>query len=575
MTAGIAGPDMPAPVSARAAARIVRAARPRPRFSALAIVGAVGALIVVLVAIFGPLVAPYNPDAVNFNLVLAPPGTPHHLLGTDQLGRDVLSRMLYGARTTLAVGIVSTLLGTAVGLPYGMIAGYFRGPVDMLLMRIADVMLAFPFLLLAVGLAAIYQPTLWTAVLVLGVAQVPVIARIARGATLEIRGLEYVQAALVNGESDLAILRRQILPNVLRPVTVQTTVAIPTSIVGAAILSFLGLGVQPPTADWGGMLAQAQQYLYQSPWLGVFPGVAIFLTAFCFNLLRGRHHRRAQPPGETMNAELVNTGPLLRIEDLRISFRTAHGPVLAVNGVSLSLRDNEVLAIVGESGSGKTVTGLSVLGIEPPGARVTGRIWFRDEELRGASPRRLRDIRGASIAMIFQEPMTALNPSMTVGRQVAEVLRRHRGLSGQEARSRVLELFDLVRMPSPDRYLRSYPHQLSGGMRQRVMIAMAVACDPALLIADEPTSALDPTIQAQILGLLSDLRTTLGMSVLLISHDLGVVSRMADHVIVMYAGHVLEQAPTAELLAAPGPTRTRRGCSARCRNRAAAPIPGG
>jgi len=285
VTAGIAGPDMPAPVSARAAARIVRAARARPRFSALAIVGAVGALIVVLVAIFGPLVAPYNPDAVNFNLVLAPPGTPHHLLGTDQLGRDVLSRMLYGARTTLAVGIVSTLLGTAVGLPYGMIAGYFRGPVDMLLMRIADVMLAFPFLLLAVGLAAIYQPTLWTAVLALGVAQVPVIARIARGATLEIRGLEYVQAALVNGESDLAILRRQILPNVLRPVTVQTTVAIPTSIVGAAILSFLGLGVQPPTADWGGMLAQAQQYLYQSPWLGVFPGVAIFLTAFCFNLL--------------------------------------------------------------------------------------------------------------------------------------------------------------------------------------------------------------------------------------------------------------------------------------------------
>ena len=276
---------MPAPVSARAAARIVRAARVRPRFATLAVVGAVGSLIVVLVAIFGPLAAPYNPNAVSFNLVLAPPGTAHHLLGTDQLGRDVLSRMLYGARTTLAAGIVSTLLGTAVGLPYGMIAGYFRGPVDMLLMRIADVMLAFPFLLLAVGLAAISQPTLWTAVLALGVAQVPAIARIARGATLEIRDLEYVQAALVNGESDLTILRRQILPNVLRPVTVQTTVAIPTSIVGASILAFLGLGVQPPTADWGGMLAQAQQYLYQAAWLGIFPGVAIFLTALCFNLL--------------------------------------------------------------------------------------------------------------------------------------------------------------------------------------------------------------------------------------------------------------------------------------------------
>jgi peptide/nickel transport system permease protein len=284
VTAGTAGP---APVSPGAAARIARPldAMTRPRFSALAIAGATGSLIVVLVAVFGPLAAPYDPNAPNFALVLAPPLSPHHLLGTDQLGRDVLSRMLYGARTTLAAGIVSTLLGTAVGLPYGMIAGYFRGPVDMLLIRVADVLLAFPFLLLAVGLAAISQPTLWTAVLALGVAQVPQIARIARAATLEVRDLEYVQAALVNGERDRTILRRQILPNVLRPVTVQTTVAIPAAIVGAAILSFLGLGVQPPTADWGGMLAQAQQYLYQAAWLGVFPGVAIFLTSLCFNLL--------------------------------------------------------------------------------------------------------------------------------------------------------------------------------------------------------------------------------------------------------------------------------------------------
>jgi len=247
----------------------------------------------------------------------------------------------------------------------------------------------------------------------------------------------------------------------------------------------------------------------------------------------------------------MNETPLLRIEDLRISFRTARGPLLAVNQVSLSLHDNEVLAVVGESGSGKTLTALSVLGLEPPGAAVSGRIWLGDEELRGASPRRLRDIRGASIAMIFQEPMTSLNPSLTVGRQVAEVLRRHQGLSGNDAKSRVLELFDLVRLPDAERHLRSYPHQLSGGMRQRVMIAMAVACGPSVLIADEPTTALDPTIEAQILSLLRDLRASLGMAVLLITHNLGVVSRMADRVVVMYAGHVLEQAPTAELLASP------------------------
>jgi len=244
--------------------------------------------------------------------------------------------------------------------------------------------------------------------------------------------------------------------------------------------------------------------------------------------------------------------PLLRVEDLRVRFSTRRGPVIAVSGVSLALAADEVLAIVGESGSGKTLTGLSVLGLEPPSAAVSGHVWFRGEDLRAASAGRMREVRGASIAMIFQEPMTSLNPSLTVGTQVGEVLRRHQGLSRQAARSRVLELFDLVRLPDGPRHLRSYPHQLSGGMRQRVMIAMAIACDPAVLIADEPTTALDPTIQAQILDLLRDLRATLGLAVLLITHNLDVVSGLADRVLVMYAGHVLEEAPADNLYTAPG-----------------------
>jgi peptide/nickel transport system permease protein len=257
--------------------------------------GAIGGSIVILVVLFGPLVAPYDPTATNFNLVLAPPLTAHHLLGTDQLGRDVLSRMLYGGRTTLAVGLASTVLGSAVGLPIGVLAGYFGGPLDLAIMRVMDVVLAFPFLLLAVGLAAIAGPSLPNAIIALGVAQVPQIARIARGATLSVRDLEYVQAARVNGERGLVIMRRQILPNVISPVIVQTTVAIPVAIVGAAILSFLGLGVQPPTADWGGMLAQAESYLNQSVWLGVFPGVAIFLAALSFNLLGDGVHDALDP----------------------------------------------------------------------------------------------------------------------------------------------------------------------------------------------------------------------------------------------------------------------------------------
>ncbi|HEY2575924.1 MAG TPA: ABC transporter permease [Streptosporangiaceae bacterium] len=260
-------------------ARLPFAGRP------LAQAGAIGAFIVVAIAVFGPLAAPHNPSATSFSDVLAPPLSPHHLLGTDQLGRDVLSRLLYGARTTLEAGVFATLLATLLGLPIGVVSGYFRGALDVVIMRLIDVTLAFPFLLLAVGLAAISGPSLWNAVLALGVAQVPAVARIARGETLSVRELEYVQAALVNGERSIAIMRRHVVPNVLSPVIVATTVAIPGSIVGAAILSFLGLGVQPPTADWGAMLAQSESYLNQSVWLGIIPGLAIFIAALSFNLL--------------------------------------------------------------------------------------------------------------------------------------------------------------------------------------------------------------------------------------------------------------------------------------------------
>jgi peptide/nickel transport system ATP-binding protein len=257
------------------------------------------------------------------------------------------------------------------------------------------------------------------------------------------------------------------------------------------------------------------------------------------------------PPPTPGGPPVTDPIPLLRVDNLGVTFSTPAGPVLAVNEVSLTLRENEVLAIVGESGSGKTLTGLSVLGLEPPAATVTGSIWFRGEDLRQVPQRRLRNLRGAELAMIFQEPMTSLNPSLTVGRQVAEVLRRHQGLPRKAARQRVAELFDLVRLPEPRRQLSAYPHQLSGGMRQRVMIAMAIACDPAVLVADEPTTALDPSIQEQVLGLLRDLRASLSMSVLLITHNLGVVGGLADRVLVMYAGHVLEESPADQLLKAP------------------------
>ncbi|HZD66466.1 MAG TPA: ABC transporter ATP-binding protein [Acidimicrobiales bacterium] len=242
---------------------------------------------------------------------------------------------------------------------------------------------------------------------------------------------------------------------------------------------------------------------------------------------------------------------VVTVEDLRVGFTTDEGPVLAVGGVSLSLARGEVLALVGESGCGKSMTALSIMGLLPPTATMSGSITLNGTELTGLSQRRLRGVRGREVAMVFQEPMTSLNPAFTIGFQVGEVLRRHEHLTRRQARERVVELLRQVRIPSPETRVREYPHQLSGGMRQRVMIAMAVACNPAVLIADEPTTALDVTIQAQVLDILRDLRRTLGTAILLITHDLGVVADIADRVEVMYAGHLVESASVEDLFARP------------------------
>jgi oligopeptide/dipeptide ABC transporter ATP-binding protein len=244
---------------------------------------------------------------------------------------------------------------------------------------------------------------------------------------------------------------------------------------------------------------------------------------------------------------------LLRIDDLRVDFATDHGWANVVNGVSFGVGENEVVGLVGESGSGKTVTGLSVLGLvpSPPGRKSGGHIWYRGEDLTEVSSERLRQVRGNEISMIFQEPMTSLNPAFTVGDQIAETYRRHRGVSRKAAMTRAVEVLDLVGIPNARQRAREYPHEFSGGMRQRVMIAMALCCDPKLLIADEPTTALDVTVQAQILELLVSMRDELGMGIIFITHDLGVVAEICDRVVVMYAGEVVETSPADALFGQP------------------------
>jgi peptide/nickel transport system ATP-binding protein len=242
---------------------------------------------------------------------------------------------------------------------------------------------------------------------------------------------------------------------------------------------------------------------------------------------------------------------LLEVHDLSVRFDTDDGSVHAVDGLTFSLEESEVLGVVGESGCGKSVSAMSLLQLLPETAHVTGSAQFDGLDLISAPKSKLRDIRGRRIAFVFQEPMTSLNPAFKIGNQLGEVLQRHLGLNRRQARTRAIELLDLVRIPAPERRFEEYPHQLSGGMRQRVMIAIALACDPKILIADEPTTALDVTIQAGILDLMRDIRERLGTAIVLITHNLGVVADIADRVIVMYAGRKVEEAPVRDLYASP------------------------
>jgi ABC-type dipeptide/oligopeptide/nickel transport system permease subunit len=250
-----------------------------------AVLGLLVAAAFVLAAILAPIVAPYSASATDFNATLAPPFTHGHLLGTDELGRDQLSRVIWGSRASIQAGVLSTLLALVIAVPIGIVAGYYRGWVDPVIARLADVLLAFPFLILAVGLAAILGPSLTNATIALGVGAVPGLIRIARGEALALREEDYVRAAIANGATDVTILFRHILPNMLSTLIVQATVTIPAAIIGEAVLSFLGLGVQPPTPSWGVMLSDAQSYVTQAPRLAIIPGIAIFLCSLSFNLL--------------------------------------------------------------------------------------------------------------------------------------------------------------------------------------------------------------------------------------------------------------------------------------------------
>ncbi|WP_119458904.1 dipeptide/oligopeptide/nickel ABC transporter permease/ATP-binding protein [Rhodospirillaceae bacterium SYSU D60014] len=548
--------------------------------NALATFGLVLVVAIAAIAAAAPLLPLADPNATDVANRLQPVFSDGHWLGTDQLGRDILSRLIWGTRVSLAVGIAATLVATAIGALIGLVAAYYGRWTDTLLMRGIDMLMAFPYLLLALAIVAVLGPGLLNAMVAIALVNIPFFARAVRGATVSLVTREYVDAARLCGMSNPRIIAREIFPNVLPVIVITMSTTLGWMILETAGLSFLGLGAQPPQADLGSMLGDGRKLIVTAPHVATIPGLVILLLVIGTNLLgdglrdvldpRLKSGALARPMAVTAvdasagrpaaGAPNAAEAPLLSVQGLETHFVMGRAVFRAVNGVSFDVAAGEAVGIVGESGSGKSVTALSLLGLvpTPPGRIVGGDIRFRGESLIGAPLSRLQDIRGNRIAYIFQDPLTTLNPLLTVGEQVTEAVRRHQNLDSGRARQWTLELFERVQIPRAKERLASYPHELSGGQRQRVGIAMALANDPDLIIADEPTTALDVTTQAQVLKLLDELRRERGAALIFITHDFGVVSELCDRILVMYAGRVVEEGPVEAVFADPRHPYTRR-----------------
>jgi len=580
-------------------------------------------VLIALVAIFANVLAPYDPLASG--PPVRPP-SPEHLFGTDRQGRDILSRLMYGARYSLVIGLGATAVALVAASLLGAIAATARNWLAETIMRILDVIMSFPGIALAAVFIAVFGQSLPVLVLTIAFLYVPQLTRVVRANILDQYGEDYVAAVRVMGASTSRIILKHVVRNCMAPVLVFATILVADAIVFEASLSFLQAGVPAPAPSWGNVMADGRNLVMAGVWWATFfPGLLIMITVLCLNIFaegmtdamispqarrvtqdatnteESTHELETAPiavgvstesivaggadPGETgagavpdvtatvavagevvpladrlaelrrrelaRHDRLVYTGdaaPLLEVEDLCISF-PRHGDVDVVDHVSFTVRPGETMALVGESGCGKSITSLAIMGLLDAKANIRGTARFDGKDLLTLSAGERNALRGHDIAMIYQDALSSLNPAMLIRAQMKQLTAR----GGTRSAKELLELVGL----DPVRTLASYPHELSGGQRQRVLIAMALTRDPRLVIADEPTTALDVTVQKQVIELLGRLQRELGFAMLFISHDLALVAELAHRITVMYAGQVVEQAPTAQLLTQPVHEYTR------------------
>lgn len=546
-------------------------------------------VLVALTAILAPIIAPHDPLEI-FTARQAPGNG--FLFGTDDKGRDILSRMLYGGRYSLVIGFGATLFALFFGSIIGAIAAVARKSISEVIMRLLDIIMSVPGIALAAVLVLILGNSVPAIIFSIGFMYTPQIARIVRANIVSEYGEDYVRAVIVSGAQAPWILIKHVLRNCIAPIMVFTVTLVADAIIFEASLTFIGAGITEPTATWGNILADARGGVLAGRWWqALFPGIAIMVTCLALNILsEGLTDAMAAKPGamvatddedaesrraddilasdpvrayaeqaESLNRRLaalrdvelkrtdrhvpdLSVPPLLRVKNLSINF-DHHGDVNVVDSVSFDVRPGQCMALVGESGCGKSITTKVIMSLTDADEHMTGEVLFDGQDLLKLTKEEHRQLLGHEIAMVYQDALSSLNPSMLISAQMKQLTSR----GGTRSADELLELVGL----DPKRTLESYPHELSGGQRQRVLIAMALTRDPKLVICDEPTTALDVTVQKQVIKLLNDLQSQLGFAMIFVSHDLALVAEVASEITVMYAGQVIEQAPTKELLTNP------------------------
>jgi peptide/nickel transport system permease protein len=534
-------------------------------------------LLIAFLAAFGGLLAPDAPNDTVALQLQDPSGA--HWLGTDYLGRDVLSRMLAGSALSVGGALIVAVIALVFGAVPGIASVYLGRVFEWLSLRVIDTLIALPFLVFAVAMTALLGNGVFQATFAVGFLVAPVFYRVARTAALSVARSQHVEAAILSGASIRWIVRKHVLAKVLPPITIALSTTIGIGMIVIASLTFLGIGVEPPTATWGGILASDLEYIAIQPYAPIAPIAIILVSVLGCNLfadavrdvsgeagrqllsardikkIAGSESRsRAQTGrvGENSPAEPGGALPDIELNVQDLTIRNEITGAELVQGLGFSLRRGHTLGIVGESGSGKTLTCRAVLGILPKLVQLSdGSVDILGRRTAGFTKQDWTDLRGSGIAAVFQDPGSYLNPSIWLGKQVQEVLRVKKGLSRKEAKQETLRLFAAVHLRDPEVVYEQYVHELSGGMLQRVLIAAAIALGPDILIADEVTTALDMTVQAEILDLLLELKEQEGLSLVVVSHDLAVVAHLCDEVLVMRAGQAVEHGPMRQVLHSP------------------------